>query len=387
MKPNSYDPKEYVRYSGYALLPAVEYSENLFPRDHLKNAYLIACHHILPSAHMMIRSMINLGLEEGNVALIGKCYSSDEKTMENMIKEGIFVCKSSIEFDSDKSFDQQFKESIISFLQSQIQRMRPSKDAKIIILDDGGALIAAAQYLAKDYINICGVEFTSSGYRRLAAMSLKFPVIDVAQSRSKLEFESPLIAKSVTDNLESKLNISSMGPKDILVVGSGAIGNAVRKMLKNECMQHNTKNYDSTKELSEIHHLDFSNFDIIIGATGNRIMSHNYYDSLREEAILVSVSSSDREFDGVKFRQLSGKKWNTHDDVYYNGLCLLNCGFPINFSGGGRVSVPLMQYQFFIAMLFIGVCEAVLYNKDDGQVIKLNNNFMCRTLNRYNLVA
>ena len=158
-------------------------------------------------------------------------------------------------------------------------------------------------------------------------------------------------------------------------------------MLKNECMQHNTKNYDSTKELSEIHHLDFSNFDIIIAATGNRIMSHNYYDSLREEAILVSVSSSDREFDGVKFRQLSGKKWNTHDDVYYNGLCLLNCGFPINFSGGGRVSVPLMQYQFFIAMLFIGVCEAVLYNKDDGQVIKLNNNFMYRTLNRYNLVA
>ena len=116
--------KEYVRYSEYALLPAIEYSEKLFPRDHLKNAYLIACHHILPSAHMMIRSMINLGLDENNIALIGKCYSSDEKTMENMIKEGIFVCKSSIEFDSDKSFDQQFKESVTSLLKNQIQRMR-----------------------------------------------------------------------------------------------------------------------------------------------------------------------------------------------------------------------------------------------------------------------
>jgi S-adenosylhomocysteine hydrolase len=387
MKPNSHERKEYVHYSGHMLLPAIEYSENLFPKDHLKNAYLIACHHILPSAHMMIRSMINVGLDENNIALIGKCYSSDEKTMENMIREGIFVCRSSIEFDSDKSFDQQFRESITSFLQSQIQRMQPAKDAKIIILDDGGALIAAAQYLAKDYTNICGVEYTSSGYRRLAAMVLNFPVIDVAQSRSKLEFESPLIAKAIADNLEAKLNISSMSSKDILVVGSGAIGKAVHKMLKNDCSQHNTKAYDSTKELSEIEHLDFSNFDIIIGATGNRIMSHHYYDSLREGATLVSVSSSDREFDGVKFRQLSGKKWNIHDDVYYNGLYLLNCGFPVNFSGGGRSSVPLMQYQFFMAMLFIGVCEAVLYNKDDGQVIKLNNNFMSRTLNRSNLVA
>ena len=379
--------KKYVRYSEYALLPAIEYSEKLFPRDHLKNAYLIACHHILPSAHMMIRSMINLGLDENNIALIGKCYSSDEKTMENMIKEGIFVCKSSIEFDSDKSFDQQFKESVTSLLKNQIQRMQPPKDAKIIILDDGGALITAAQYLAEDYINICGVEFTSSGYRRLAAMSLKFPVIDVAQSRSKLQFESPLIAKAIADNLKAKLNISSIPPKDILVVGSGAIGKAVQLMLKNDCSQHKIKGYDSIKELSELDHSNFSEFDIIIGATGNQVMNHNYYDSLREEAILVSVSSSDREFDGVKFRQLSGKKWNTHDDVYYNGLCLLNCGFPVNFSGGSRVSVPLKQYQYFMAMLFVGVCEAVFYNKDDGQIIKLNNNFMNGNLNKVKMVG
>ncbi len=387
MQINSCDDREYVKYAGYTLLPALEYAENLFSKDHLKNTYIIACHHILASAHMMIRSMMNLGLDINNIALIGKCYSSDEKVMENMLKEGIFVCKSSIEFDSDQSFDKQFKDSIVKFLHEQIQRMQPAKDAKIIILDDGGTLIAAAQDLGEQYTNMCGVEFTSSGYRRLAAMSLKFPVIDVAQSKSKLEFESPLIAKAVTDNLEKKLNISSMAPKDILVVGSGAIGTAVCKILKNECTQHHIKTYDSEKDLSEIHHLDFSNFDIIIGATGNKIMSHHYYDSLREGAVLVSVSSADREFDAVNFRKLSGKKYNTHDDVYYNGLCLLNCGFPINFSGGDRVSVPLMKYQFFMALLFIGVCEAVLYNKNDGKVIKLNNNFIDRTLNGSSLVA
>ena len=276
MKINSYDCEEYVKYAGHALLPALEYTENLFPKDHLKNAYLIACQHILPSTHMMLRSMMNLGLDINNIAMIGKCYSSDEKTMKNMLKEGVFVCKSSVEFDSDQSFDQQFNDSIKSFLHTQIQRMRPSKDAKIIILEDGGALITAAQDLAEHYPNICGVEQTSSGYRRLASMSLKFPVIDVAQSKSKLDFECPLIAKSVTDNLENKLNILSMAPKEILVIGNGLIGNAVNKMLKTECNQHNTTIYDSAKELSEIAHLDFSNFDIIIGATGNKIMSHHY---------------------------------------------------------------------------------------------------------------
>lgn len=387
MKRKFYDPKKYAQYGGHTFLPAVEFSKSLFPKDHLKNTYLISCQHILPSTHMMLRSMIDIGLDINNIAMIGKCYSSDQETMDIMLREGIYVCPSSVEFDSDKSFDQQFNESIKSFLSTQIERMQPNKDARIIILDDGGALITAAQCLADTYTNICGVEQTSSGNHRLSSMSLKFPVIDVAQSKAKSDFESPLIAKSIMDNLEKKLNISLMTPKEVLVIGNGLIGNSIYKILTNECSQHNTTTYDAVKERSEIDHLDFSIFDIIIGATGDKVMSHHYFDSLKKGCVLVSVSSSDREFDGAHFRRLSGKKWNTHDDAFYNGICLINCGFPINFSGGKRASIPLMQIQFVCSLLFLGVCEAVNYKKDDGQMIKLNNNFIANTFNRSTLVA
>ena len=178
MSKNFYDPKKYTRCGEPSFTTTVEHAENFFSGDHFKNSYIIAAQHILPSTHMMIRSMINLGLDASNIAVIGKCYSSDEKTMEAMIKEGVFVCKSSVEFDSDQSFDQQFKNSVEKFLYDQIKKMQPVKDAKIIILDDGGSLIIAAQDLASHYSNICGVEQTSSGYHRLVTMPLKFPVIN-----------------------------------------------------------------------------------------------------------------------------------------------------------------------------------------------------------------
>ena len=55
-------------YNGMYRLPVLEYAETLFPKTHLINTYLITCQHILPSTHMMLRSMINIGLDPNNIS-------------------------------------------------------------------------------------------------------------------------------------------------------------------------------------------------------------------------------------------------------------------------------------------------------------------------------
>lgn len=379
--------KNFVKYNNYTLLPIVEYTEGFFSKDHLKNVYVIACQHILPSTHLMIRSMINLGLDINRIGVIGKCYSTSNATMQNMLDEGIFVCDSSNKFDSDLSFDEQFRASVATFLQSQIIRMKPDKNSTIVILDDGGELIYMAQDLAKFYPNIFGVEQTSSGYHKLANIDSRFPVKNVALSSAKLSFESPLIGKSVVYNLEKKLSLSSAEPKEILIVGNGSIGKEVAALLKTKpYAAHVVSTYDIITEKSDLDYLDFSSFDLIIGATGTKMFTYHYYDLLKKTAILVSVSSSDREFDGVHFRQLSGKTWKTHDDVSYNGLRLLNCGFPLNFSSSDNmVSIPLDKMQFVSALLFLGVCD--LNTDKNESFMKLNKEHTESIFKQYSLMS
>lgn len=375
---------ETINYDKDRFLPLLQYTETLFKKNHLKDVCLIACQHILQSTHMMIRSMINLGLDPNKVAVIGKCYSTNTRVMQNMIREGIFVCDSSNKFDSNVSFDAQFRSAVEGFLERQILRMKPDKYETIIILDDGGELISAAQNLVKFYPNIFGVEQTTSGYHKLAYSSMSFPVKNVALSKEKLNFETPLVAGSVIKNLEHKLSLTSLEEKEILIVGNGCVGKDVHRLLNGpNYSQHSVTVYDVVQERTGVDYLDFSKFDIIIGATGSNMMTHNYYDSLKPNAVLASVSSSDREFDAAHFRVLTGRIWETHEDVEYNNIRLLNCGFPINFSGGDSVSVPLNKIQLVCSLLLIGVCEFATCNVEQKHFVQLSKETTSKVLNEF----
>ncbi|MEQ9116539.1 MAG: hypothetical protein RLN62_07075 [Rickettsiales bacterium] len=376
-----------LRYDGYHYLPLLQYVEKLFPKGHLDDVYLLACQHILPSTHMMLRSMVNLGLKKDRVALIGKCYSTNKITMENMRQEGFYVCESSSKFKPESSFDEQFRSNIYNFVHSQFQRMQPNKNARIIFLDDGGEMLSIAQDLSRTYSNFFGVEQTSSGYHKLAYNSINFPIKNVALSNEKLNFESPFIAVSVLKCLEQRIALSTLLPKQILIVGNGYIGKEVCTLLKgNQYNHHKVIGYDVVHDKSELDYVDFSQFDIILGATGNRMMTHNYYDSLKNNAVLASVSSSDREFDAVHFRRLSGVVNNVHDDVFYNGFCLLNSGFPLNFNGDDRVSVPLGKIQLVCALLVLAVCEYKESNQQQKQFVRLDKELTEKIVGKFNII-
>ena len=81
-------------------LELLEFTAKHFPRDTLKDTYLIGCQHVLPSLYYLLKSAIQLGLPPENISIIGKCYSSSKLAHYMLRKENIFVSDDSFSYDS-----------------------------------------------------------------------------------------------------------------------------------------------------------------------------------------------------------------------------------------------------------------------------------------------
>jgi S-adenosylhomocysteine hydrolase len=368
-------------YEGYFRLPLLEYLAHAMPKDLLGDVYLIGCQHILPSTHLMLKSMMDLGLQAENIGMIGKCYSTSKLAMENMIQDGIYVCKSSVSFDSHESFDAQFRNNIEMFLKQQIIKMDIKKDSKIIILDDGGELLLAAHNLLTDYKYIYGVEQTSSGYHKLNEVDLRYPIVNVARSKAKLNIESPMIIESIDTQLTNALSVLSLKPTSCLIIGNGYIGKCLLERLQNRYALINC--YDIERYKSDLTHMDLNEYDLIIGATGRNVISNN--NMLRKGHILVSVSSSDREFNSVTFRNLLPRNTDCHQHVLCNDVWLLNSGFPINFYGTDYDNVPLLDIQLTIGLLFSGVLQLLSRMEHHYGFIELDENLQNTIISNYTI--
>jgi S-adenosylhomocysteine hydrolase len=337
-------------------LPLMDMAANNFEIDALEDAYVIACQHILPSSHRLFHYLFDLGLKKERLAVIGKCYSTSPLVDENMRNEGIFVCPTSKAFDGHASFDQQFQRNIRNFLALQIGRMRLTPSKRIIILDDGGELLKAAGETMGRFSNVMGVEQTSSGYNKLKCERLAFPIVNVARSRCKLQVESPMIAASQISIIKRHLAELKQPEKRVLIIGNGAIGQALHKTLRES---HQVTLYDCIPEISTIlsEHLDFSRFNVIIGTTGEVSLPSTRHHELMPGTILFSASSSDREFDAHHLRRKIKANPDCHADLDINGVKLINSGFPVNFYATDYDNVPLQQIQLTFGLLLAGVCQ------------------------------
>ena len=334
-------------------------SKNLF-----SDYYLIACQHLLPSTYVMLQYMFDLGLKKENCAFIGKCYSSSAQTVRDMQNNGIYICESSTEFHQNTSFDAQFTLNIENFVKLQISRLNLNHESKIIILDDGGELIMKSYNLLKQYKNIFAIEQTSSGYDKLCLFNkYSFPIINVARSKTKLDLESPLIAKSVTKKFMKKISSLNTKIENALIVGMGAIGQSIF----NEIHQmYSTDSYDIKTCGDNFIDLKLNKYDLIVGTTGQTILTNQHYHLLKKNVVLVSASSSDREFDAVFLRKKLNTKSNIHDDILVDNIHLLNNGFPVNFCNNGLDTVPPEEIQLTTSLLLAAACQGVKNNHTNG---------------------
>jgi len=340
-------------------LPLLDYAKNMC--SPIENSLLLVCHHILESNLILLDYLIQSGIQPENVHVIGKSYSTSESTIQDYKKMGINVHKNSLTFDSHIPFDIQLKDHIKSFL-NDISKKDLSKYDNILILDDGGELLLQSNELFKDDKRVVGVEQTASGYQKLSKTSLNIPVINVATSQSKLEYESPIIAETILRELNKRILQMDMEPKTILIMGNGPIGSNIAKVLKDN---YKVFVYDKSSERSNISKDDLKRVmpecDMIIGCTGEASIVESHYPMLKKNVILVSASSSDREFESYKIRKNHPKTVNTHKDFHVNDVILLNGGFPLNFDGN-KVCVPLEEIQLTEALMYIAAVKPLRQN-------------------------
>lgn len=344
-------------------LPLVDYTLTLYPNVDLSETTLIACQHLLGSTLAIFEALFRKGLKPENTYVLGKCYSTNGKVYQEFVNRGVKISPLSKAFDSRLSFDEQFQ----SYIENFIKGISVLREQKIIILDDGAELILFANDFLKNTKKIVGVEQTSSGHEKLKKVELNFPVINIARSEAKLKIESPMIADVAFNKINHYFKKQKLSCPKILIVGQGAIGKAVYQLLHH---QYDVVAYDLLT-----HHLQFPggfesrliDFDVIIGATGQSIVVPGDFSKLKENVILISVSSSDREFSGSYLRRLTSQTDDCHKDYLVNGINLLNSGFPINFDGSEH-SVAPEKIQFTRALLVAGVLQALNSKEDKGLI-------------------
>ncbi len=338
-------------------LPLLGAARASFGSIALADTCLLACQHILSSTHSLLRALVADGLERRNIAVIGKCYSTSAAAYAEMRADGLRVCPSSLELDPRRSFDEQFRASVDAFTRAALAAFEQRRPRRILVLDDGGELIAAVCEQVSDRSRLAAVEQTTSGWQKLRQRELDFPVVNVARSSAKLVHESPLIAESVAEQVEQVLARVAPGARRVLVLGAGAVGDAVRLRLAGA---HAVKRFDLDPARSDFDAARLAEAlaqaEVVIGCTGGCSLPRELHSRLRPGCVLISASSSDREFDAPALRA-AAPVTHLHEDLCVDGVHLVNLGFPINFQGE-RDPIAPAKIQLTRALLYGGVLQA-----------------------------
>lgn len=326
-------------------------------KTNLKEFYLVGCQHYLESNQKMIFSLIRKGINPEKIFMINKTYSYNKEIEDKFKLKGINCFN--YKYNSHKSFDLQFKRAIKEFLKQIKKEIKPDK--KIILIDDGGELIQIANKIFKKN-KIYAVEQTSSGFHKLNKLKLNFPVMNIARSQAKLNYETPYIIKDFLKKLYSKLDELEINPKATLIIGKGVLGGYLEKE-----MRFKPDFYDIIHKKLKLKKI-IGKYDLIIGATGFTSIPRKLHKKLKHNCCLVSISSSDREFDAVYLRRKIAKT-KPHEDLKIKGIYLLNNGFPLSFQGN-KEEIPHNHIQITRGLMLEGIYESLKQNKKG--IINLN---------------
>ncbi|MBN1253201.1 MAG: hypothetical protein JXA16_13770 [Bacteroidales bacterium] len=349
-------------------LPMIEFACNLFDDGALEDYYIIGAQHILSSTLTMFKSLFKKGLKPENISLLGKCYSTEYEAYFSMKREGIDVSPYSINFDSHESFDESYSLSIREFINKRKDRITSSKYKKIIVLDDGGEMIEAINEMLDDHHNIIGMEQTSSGYRKLQDKHINFPVINMARSKAKLTVETERVISLGYEKFEKHLN-NLDNIKKVLILGQGPIGSTIYQHLKDKFA---VSRFDLNLFVkSDISHEEFNHklkeFDLIIGCTGTTSITKEQHQYLKKGVVLVSLSSTDREFDALHLRKKAPKSKHCWHHINCDGIYLMNMGFPISFDSSDDIDDPLF-FQFTRSLIMSSIYQALTVTNEKGFV-------------------
>jgi len=345
--------------------PLLDKISNLYQPNEksFENVYILACQHILSPQAKMFELVHKFGIPKENIFIFGKVYSTSKEVL-NILKANGFKVSDPI-FNPHISFDQEHDENCKNELRLFLATIK--NPSRIIILDDGGALLKVVNdsFESLPDIPVVGIEQTSSGFRKLEHSQIHFPIFNVARSSIKLIKESPFIANLGCKRLENTIEKYSIIEPRILVVGLGPIGENMLSILNSK--KYFTIGYDiAHHDISMIDDLIISNnINIVVGATGSNIIMPSDLEKiilfLRQKLYLTSMSSSDREFPAIYIRKNSIKNNEVHDDIVWDSIILVNNGFPITFKGNVFEGLP-EDIERTIGLLYGSLLHAATFD-------------------------
>ncbi|MGA2468414.1 MAG: NAD(P)-dependent oxidoreductase [Thermodesulfobacteriota bacterium] len=256
-----------------------------------------------------------------------------------------------------------------------------SASGKLLVIEDGGYVVPFLHNNYTEENNFCigAVEQTTKGLRRdeeieesykKLGKKLYFPILNVAKSKFKDEYESPLVGRAVVSSIQRLLSDESFFGEKALVIGFGAVGREVANALKTLGMIVKV----SDKDIEPVVAAKVRGFEaavtplelvrdvkLIIGTTGKQSIGHDTLEKMKNGTILVSSSSDLIEIDidhlkimapEQRYQEGLGthfvRKQGFSEDTYL----LMGDGFPINFYSGS--GIPNRAIEPILAQLFIG---------------------------------
>lgn len=394
LKLSSYEERlklEILILSTPEFLPTLRFFTNAFIEKNInmENISIILVQHLLSDATHLIDSLVSTGIKKNNIYIFGIPYSSKQNVYSFLKSTGF----NNVYFISDYEV---FEKSIENILPG-IFRDILSNGNQVLIIEDGGYVVPLIHYkkdeipeikavIEKNLI-IGAIEQTANGIWRdediskVNHLSYLFPIINVAGSKIKATFESPLIGTAARKQIESILSRFYYGiaRRHFGLIGYGSIGSEIAKALKAEKgivqifdsdvqkrLKAKNDGFDVAENIVDIiRHNQF-----LIEASGNIWLNDDQQLKLvKNNTIYFNATSKRKGIDYSNFRSYCnisktinlpnlGKKYQLLNDSSIN---LIADGYPVNFFNSE--SVPDKEIEFIHVLLFYPLC--FLLNKND----------------------
>lgn len=352
---------------------------------------IVGLQHLLGST-VSLFDALSSGLARGSdVFLLGKPYSTSPR-VHRAITEGRDwwvhpeSMQQAVDVDNDSEMDRRIDE-LLQRVVARINELDFEASDRVLLIDDGGRAIRvlhSPRYRALAKYFVC-VEQTRCGVSTLEGLELSVPVVNVAQSQAKLVHESPMIAESVIHELQASLrSLYSMGMQkvsQVSILGYGSIGAAVAHAFADRGIRVQVYDADATRlrraaregmVITTCKRALLRSGGLVVGCTGRRSVGPEDYDDIAHNAVVVSASSADLEFQAWNLRPDAtclGRPGHSGDDPNHpcfslyrvhrgaRGFYLINGGFPVNFTGDPDPIDP-QKIQLTRALLYLGAHQA-----------------------------
>lgn len=255
---------------------------------------------------------------------------------------------------------------------------------KLLIVEDGGFFVPAIHREFPQLVPhvIGAIEQTTRGIRNAEEVGeLRLPVISVATSKLKSDYEPPYIARAVINNIRQMLPDITVSGKKTALYGCGTIGREIAQWLRangadvtifDPSPENKLWGIDRGFTFAESPIQAGQNKLFVIGASGNESITSEVIAGLSHGTYLLSASSELYEIDVEELQKQQIEMNPLHDESNrYIGtdftlppnnriVHLLANGYPINF--WGFESMPEEASDLILSLILLCAAELALGN-------------------------